>query len=136
VIAKTASMMIHDAFGFGIGNAVDLRQLADLLDQQSDNIAGIYADRSGKPVNEWRDAMRAETWYVGQQAVDAGLADVVQAGNATPADTFDLSVFAKRPAPVASTAAGGPASPAPATDDSADLGWLDQLDLEAFKEAK
>jgi ATP-dependent protease ClpP protease subunit len=135
VIAKTASMMIHDAFGFGIGNAVDLRDLADLLDQQSDNIAGIYADRSGKPAGEWRAAMRAESWYVGQEAVDAGLADVVQAGKAAPADTFDLSVFAKRPAPAASAAPGEPALPRPA-DDSADLSWLDQLDLEAFKEAK
>jgi ATP-dependent protease ClpP protease subunit len=95
-VAKTASMMIHDAFGMGIGNAVDMRQLADLLDQQSDNIAGIYADRSGKPVADWRAAMRAESWYVGQEAVDAGLADQVQ-GGAAPAATasFDLSIFAK-----------------------------------------
>lgn len=96
VIAKTASMMIHDAFGMGIGNAADMRQLADLLDQQSDNIAGIYADRSGKPVADWREAMRAESWYVGQQAVDAGLADEVQGGPAAE-NTWDLSVFARRP---------------------------------------
>ncbi len=98
-VAKTASMMIHDAFGMGIGNAVDMRALADLLDQQSDNIAGIYADRSGKPVAQWRAAMRAETWYVGQEAVDAGLADTVQ-GGAEPARVqaaWDLSIFARVP---------------------------------------
>jgi ATP-dependent protease ClpP protease subunit len=99
-VAKTASMMIHDAFGMGIGNAVDMRQLADLLDQQSDNIAGIYADRSGKPVADWRAAMRSETWYVGQEAVDAGLADTVQGGEPAgrgPAATWDLSIFARAP---------------------------------------
>jgi ATP-dependent Clp endopeptidase proteolytic subunit ClpP len=96
VIAKTASMMIHEAFGLAIGNAADMRQMADMLDQQSGNIAGIYADRSGKPVSEWRDAMRAETWYVGQEAVDAGLADEVQ-GTPAAGNTWDLSVFARRP---------------------------------------
>jgi len=92
-IARNASMMIHDAFGMGIGNAIDLRELADLLDQQSENIASIYAERSGRPVDQFRSAMRSESWYVGQQAVDAGLADQVQGGQQV-SDSWDLSVFA------------------------------------------
>src|SRR5258707_698407 len=44
VIAKNASMMIHDAFGMGVGNASDMRELADLLDMQSDIVAEVYAD--------------------------------------------------------------------------------------------
>jgi hypothetical protein len=88
--------MIHDAFGMGIGNAADMRELAGLLDQQSDNIAGIYADRSGKPVDHWRAAMRAESWYVGPEAVDAGLADEVQGGPVAE-NSWDLSVFSGRP---------------------------------------
>ena len=104
VIAKNASMMIHDGFSVGIGNAADLRDLADLLDKQSDNIAGIYADRTGKPAAQWREAMLAETWYVGQEAVDAGQADFVQ--GTEPKDqqaaekiaaTWDLSIFTRRP---------------------------------------
>lgn len=104
IIAKNASMMIHDGFGMGIGNAKDLRDLADLLDKTSDNIASIYADRTGQPAAQWRDAMLAETWYVGQEAVDAGLADFIQGAepeDAGPAiriaSTWDLSIFAKRP---------------------------------------
>lgn len=95
VIAENASMMIHDAFGMGIGNAADMRQLADLLDAQSENIASIYAKRSGRPAAGFRDAMRAETWYVGPAAVAAGLADAVQGGQG-PQASFDLSVFAPR----------------------------------------
>ncbi|MCW2900997.1 MAG: peptidase ClpP [Streptosporangiaceae bacterium] len=98
IVAKTASMMIHDGFGMGIGNASDLRQLADLLDKTSDNIASIYADRTGQPAAQWREAMLAETWYVGQEAVDAGLADFVQGADPPdPDDGWDLSVFARRP---------------------------------------
>ena len=103
-VAKTASVMIHDAFGLGIGNSKDLRELADLLDQQSDNIAGIYAGRSGKPVGEWRAAMRAESWYVGQAAVDAGLADRVQDGKGNPKNDWDLSIFPRYPGPGISNA--------------------------------
>jgi ATP-dependent protease ClpP protease subunit len=106
VIAKTASMMIHEAFGLAIGNAADMRQMADMLDQQSGNIAGIYADRSGRPAAQWRDAMRAETWYVGQEAVDAGLADRVS-GAPAAGNSWDLSVFAGRPVPDDDGAAPG-----------------------------
>lgn len=76
-IEKPAKMMIHDAAGLVLGNAADMRQMADLLDELSDTIAGIYADRSGTAVAGWRDAMRAETWYGARQAVKAGLADRV-----------------------------------------------------------
>lgn len=91
VVEKPAKMMIHDANGLVLGNAADMREMASLLDELSDTIAGIYADRSGKPVAHWREAMRAETWYGAAQAVSAGLADRVagdgkQNGKAAPED--------------------------------------------------
>ena len=126
-IAKNASMMIHDAFGMGLGNAADMRQLADLLDRQSDNIASIYAERSGRPVNEFREAMRSESWYVGQEAVDAGLADQVTVGRET-SNSWDLAIFAgPKPAP----------KPDPVPDNPVDAG-LDfdpDLFLSLLKEA-
>lgn len=128
LIAKNASMMIHDAFGMGIGNASDMRQLADLLDQQSENIASIYADRSGRPAAEFRQAMRDETWYVGQQAVDAGLADQVQGGTEV-SDSWDLSVFAgPKPAPATDVPPGDPGD--------AGLDFDPDLFLSLLKEAK
>ena len=86
VMGRNASVMIHDGFGLCIGNAADMREQADLLDRVSANIASIYADRTGKPVDDWRTAMLAETWYIGQEAVDAGLADRLAANGATPAN--------------------------------------------------
>src|SRR5690348_8855388 len=47
VIAKNASMMIHDAIGFAYGNAADMRALAELLDESSNTIAEIYDDHAG-----------------------------------------------------------------------------------------
>jgi ATP-dependent protease ClpP protease subunit len=97
-IAKRASMMIHDGFSQAIGNAQDMRELADLLDQQSDNIAGIYADRTGKTSDYWRTEMRKETWYTGDTAVAAGLADRVVDNGPVVTNNWDLSVFRNTPA--------------------------------------
>jgi ATP-dependent protease ClpP protease subunit len=76
-IEKPAKMMIHDASGLVIGNAADMQEMADVLNELSDTIAGIYAARAGGPVSQWRDAMKRETWYSADAAVKAGLADRV-----------------------------------------------------------
>lgn len=99
-IAPGAMMMIHDAAGMCYGNASDMRELAELLDKVSDNLASIYADRTGR-ADGWRDAMKAETWYTADEAVAAGLAHKVaerpeQEALAAVA-SFDLSVFAHVP---------------------------------------
>lgn len=86
VMGQNAQMMIHDASGIVIGNARDMHAFADVLDKISENIASIYAAKSGKPVSTHREAMYAETWYDAQEAVDAGLADSV-AGADDQADT-------------------------------------------------
>lgn len=98
-MAPQSMMMIHDASGLAIGNAQDMRELADLLDKTSDNIAAVYAQRTGKPQDEWRKAMLAETWYTDQEAVDAGLADSV---------VKDETADTKTPEPVAEAKAATP----------------------------
>ena len=111
-IARNAEMMIHDAMGWAVGNAAEMRELAARLDKVSDNIADVYAQRAGGDVATWRAAMLAETWYTGAEAVAAGLADKVtgeteEAEQVT--DRWDLSVFAhagRRNAPAPPVAAG------------------------------
>jgi ATP-dependent Clp endopeptidase proteolytic subunit ClpP len=93
VMAKNATMMIHDGFGVCIGNESDMNEMAALLSKTSDNIASIYAERTGQPASQWREAMRAESWYSAQEAVDARLADSVQGGKGGTRNTWDLSVF-------------------------------------------
>lgn len=92
-MARGSQMMIHDAFTAAVGNAKHLRDQADLLDRFSDTISAFYADRAGGAPEQWRERMRAETWYDADEAVKAGLADnVVQPSRELKA-RFDLSVF-------------------------------------------
>jgi ATP-dependent Clp endopeptidase proteolytic subunit ClpP len=105
VMARNAELMVHDAWGLVVGNAADMRQMVDLLDKQSDNIAAIYAEKAGGTVEQWRAAMSAETWYLADEAVEAGLADRIDKKSADKAkNRFDLSIF---------TYAGRDAAPAP-----------------------
>jgi len=78
LIARNAQMMIHDAQGVCMGAAVDMREMADLLDKASDNIADIYSTRCGGTTKQWRGQMEATVWYSAAEAVQAGLADKVE----------------------------------------------------------
>jgi ATP-dependent protease ClpP protease subunit len=98
LIARQAQMMVHDGFAQAIGNAADLRELADHLDRTSNQIASVYSDHTGRPVSYWRDVMRAETWYLAPDAIEAGLADrLIESGAGRPVrdptEQWDLSQF-------------------------------------------
>lgn len=116
IMQPHSQMMIHDGSGLAIGNAADMREMADLLDRQSNNIAEVYAERAGGTVEDWRQRMLAETWYSAKEAVAAGLADEVAETRQRPdegepngpapdmAANWDLSIFrytgrAEAPAP-------------------------------------
>jgi len=86
VMLSGSQMMIHEAWGFSVGTAVDMRKLADILDKQTDIIAAIYAERGD---GDYRTAMEDETWYTDQEAVDAGLADEVVVPDSQPTDRTD-----------------------------------------------
>lgn len=74
-MAPNAMLMIHEASGVCLGNASDMEEMARLLALISDNIADAYVAKAGGTREQWREAMRAETWYLPEDAVTAGLAD-------------------------------------------------------------
>lgn len=101
VMMPNSMLMVHEASGLCIGEASDMQQMADVLDKISENIAGAYAAKAGGTADEWRAVMRAETWYLPDDAVTAGLADeAIAAKAAEPADDdpamaarWDLTVY-------------------------------------------
>lgn len=76
-MAPGSQMMIHEGYTRAEGNADEMRKTADVLERTSNEIAGFYARKTGRPAADWRAAMKQETWYNAQEAVDAGLADYV-----------------------------------------------------------
>lgn len=97
VMGVGAQLMIHDAWGIAIGDEADMIAAGARLSKDSNALAQVYAQKAGGTVDEWRDLMRAETWFYGAEAVEAGLADRAEGGDASQsqarAEVFDMSMF-------------------------------------------
>jgi ATP-dependent Clp protease, protease subunit len=84
-ISATGMMMIHDPSGFSMGNAAEMRKMADLLDKIRDQIVDVYGSRTGIDKTELADMMAAETWFNPQEALDQKFATAVGADAAIAA---------------------------------------------------
>lgn len=87
-MADGALMMIHDPRAGISGTSGEMRKQADFLDKVQDQIAGIYAERTGKPIDEIKTMMAATTWMDAAEAKANGFANHVTKG-AKIAANFD-----------------------------------------------
>ncbi|WP_334137019.1 head maturation protease, ClpP-related [Corynebacterium variabile] len=115
VVRPTAEIMIHDAMSFVGGNAAEMLAAITDLERISDNLASIYADRAGGDAAEWRDRMKAETWFSAQEAVDAGLADAVEDGRPAESGRVPVSALSRTRVAAKFRYQGRRAAPAPDT---------------------
>jgi len=74
VMADNALMMIHDPWGFEIGNAAELRKSADVLDTMRDQIVATYRWHSTLEPDAIAGLMAAETWMSADEAIAQGFA--------------------------------------------------------------
>ena len=94
-IAQSALYLIHNSSCATEGNATELSNQVALLKQTDERIATIYASRSGKPTAHFAALMDKNNgngvWLSPEQAVEAGLADVI----ITPDTTSSPSLMKK-----------------------------------------
>lgn len=76
-IAAGGLFMIHNPWGFGMGESDDLRAHADLLDKMRNIMVGLYAARTKKSAAEITKWMDAETWFSAEEALAAGFVDSI-----------------------------------------------------------
>jgi ATP-dependent Clp protease, protease subunit len=98
VSPKSSVWMIHDPWMGTQGDADDHRKSAEMLDVHADVMVGIYSQKTGKPPEVIRAAMKAETWFKGEDAVSYGLADETGDTDVGPLDALDVAAFANVPA--------------------------------------
>ena len=127
-MAENALMMLHAPWGLAMGNARDLRDLADTMDKYAEAMATAYANKTGRDKAEFVALLTdgADHYYTAAEAVEAGLADQVtaEAMRLAAADRSRLRDLYRRSLPAAAFAALGhptdppvtaaPRSPAPA----------------------
>lgn len=98
IVAENAEIMAHLPWAIMIGDANDMRKMADDLERIGKNIASIFVARAGGSVDEWMEVLTAETWWSAEESVEAGIADEVlkapkRDGKDSAKNRFDLSVF-------------------------------------------
>lgn len=86
-IGKAGFLMVHNAWVVAIGNRHDLADAAATMEPFDDAMATVYSDRAGVKKAKAAEWMDNETWFNGEQAVEAGLADGFLAADAIAEDT-------------------------------------------------
>lgn len=67
-IDANAFLMIHNPWTLTMGNAIDLRKEAEVLDQYRDALLAIYRTKFDMSDDTIKAALDAETWIIGEQA--------------------------------------------------------------------
>jgi len=105
---RNAMMMIHKAWTMAIGNANDLRKLADDMDKIDESILTTYQAKTGLEPEKLIEMVNAETWLTAEEAVVLGFADVIEESRQIAASidkahltmnglSFELSKFRNPP---------------------------------------
>lgn len=103
-------LMIHNAWGFVVGDANDMREMANSLEKITDSLVGIYTKRTGKDADDIQAMLDAETWISADEAVEDGWADEVEEGEKA-SNSFDLSRFQNVPRALAERSAADEGKP-------------------------
>ena len=83
-MAANATMMIHPAWTYAAGGAEDFRKEAGILDSIDGNIMATYAARTGRPLDEIKPLVEAETWMNAQEAMDGKFIDEIEPAKTPP----------------------------------------------------
>lgn len=105
-------MMVHNPSGLVWGEAVDMREMADLLDKLRSPMLATYAARTGNTTEDIAAMMDATTWMNAEDAKAAGFCDQVESPVEVKA-FWDLSALSNVPAALTAIASASPWKPPP-----------------------
>jgi ATP-dependent protease ClpP protease subunit len=111
IIPTNGLVMIHDPVTFAVGGVEDMNKAIAALDAVKKSLVNTYVAKSKQSAEKIASWMKDETWFTGQEAVDAGLADTTQKAKAVaaPADKTSAKAqahwFKKMPAEFAALVA-------------------------------
>lgn len=108
IMPKNAMMMIHKCWTWTMGNANDMRKMAEDMDKIDESIVAAYVEKTGLEKDKIVELMDAETWMTAEDAVSYGFADEIEDTKQVAASigkgrmvmngqTFDLSRYRNPP---------------------------------------
>jgi ATP-dependent protease ClpP protease subunit len=76
-IPENAMIMVHNPWAITLGDAEEMRKMADVLDTMRTAILSAYRKKTGLEDAELIEMMDAETWMLGPAAIEKGFADTL-----------------------------------------------------------
>lgn len=104
VMRRGSVMMIHDPAGFTMGSATDHEKSIESLNALANSFADIYAEKTGRTVEEARADMREEIWLTPEKAVERGYATNIIDAEALEPTMFAYHLYQHPPQPVMTVA--------------------------------
>jgi len=92
-IMEGGRIMIHEASQTISGDSSDHARAAKILDEMSEEIAAIYAKRTGKDAADMRALMKAETWMGAKESLERGFVDEIVSFDTKPKSMGILSTL-------------------------------------------
>jgi ATP-dependent Clp protease, proteolytic subunit ClpP len=83
-MSPTGLLMIHNAMGWTFGNTQEHEKQIKSLEEANDSIAKAYQNKTGLPLSEIRELMKAETWFSCDKAIEYGFVDKEMFLNSIP----------------------------------------------------
>lgn len=78
IARQNSNFMIHMPRGFAAGTTATMRKIIEALDNITEPIITLYAEKTGRPRDEMRALMEAETWMTPDKAKELGFVDEVR----------------------------------------------------------
>ncbi len=108
IMPEGSMLMIHNAWTIVLGNANELREMADKLEKISDSVLLPAYETSGQTREKIKELLDAETWLTAQEALDLGFATEIEEGKKVAAsingdklsisgNVYDLGRYKNRP---------------------------------------
>jgi ATP-dependent Clp protease protease subunit len=91
---NNAVFMIHNGWGFAVGDHRDMFKIGNHLESLSNMLAKEYAVKSGTQLDEIRAAMDEETYYYGDEIAEAGFVHEM-VGDIEPEDRAEAVAMAE-----------------------------------------
>jgi ATP-dependent protease ClpP protease subunit len=115
VMPSNSFLLLHNASGFSMGTAEDMRAVADDLDRIDKSITATYAARSGQTPAKVRALLKEDRLMDAAEAKSLGYADEVTK-EVKMAAKFSLQLLPKAAAEKLKAAIGDPEPPPPQQD--------------------
>jgi len=96
-LSQASTVMIHRAMTMAMGNSEEIEKQIGILKTIDSILIDVYAGKTGIGKEEVENLLSEETWFTGEEAVEAGLADnLINLVDARYAATLNYNITQKK----------------------------------------